>query len=65
MKKSDALDAILELWLELPPEKRRTTQDIALFKPSLDRDHPELLNFRSAGDKWQIIRIHLDKHLAP
>ena len=53
MKQSDAKKAIIELWMKRPDGQRRQ-QDIKYFYPQVEREHPELLKFRYAGDKWQL-----------
>lgn len=55
MKKEDARDKIRELWRTWASNDPHSA-DALLFFGWLRQNHPETLNFRAAGDKWQHVR---------
>jgi len=64
MKKDDALQAILELWWQLPSAERETESQAAVFALRVMKEHPELKSFQASGDKYQVIKGFLCGHLS-
>ena len=58
MTKEDAKTQIISLWLGWLATRERTTlsQDMLVFYANLQRQCPEVLSFRVAGDKWQTVK---------
>lgn len=58
MTKEDAKEQITKLWLEWLATRERTTlsQDMQVFYSNLQKQHPQALSFRAAGDKWQTVK---------
>lgn len=75
MKKDEAEKALKEIWLRLPKQNSIGTMDKCgdhfglMFYSFIKNEHPELLSFKCAGDKYQVIncwvgrwqQIHCDK----
>jgi hypothetical protein len=55
MKKEDAKYRIRELWLQRPKSERTMVPDVMSFFKYLERQHPELLEFESHVDKYQVV----------
>ena len=53
--RSEVEPAILQLW-RARPDGSRTELNVQLFCGELQRDHPELLDFVAAGDKYQVLK---------
>ncbi|QTW17802.1 hypothetical protein [Comamonas kerstersii] len=65
MTQAEAKEHIVSLWKEwlLTREPSDKYNDMLIFYAQLRRNHPELLNFRAAGDKWQTVKIWIqDKY---
>jgi len=66
MKQEDARVSILAEWPKWRAEHvlnndQPTGAEAYMFCGYLDSEHPRLLNFKCAGDKWQHIKIWLTK----
>lgn len=61
MNKAESLQAITELWLQLP-EAERTTLTLPTFYRQLELNHPELLQWRQpVGDRERELKAYLLK----
>ena len=61
MKKADAEELIVCLW-QVYPDRKDGPMGGLLFYNWLEKEHPEALSFRAAGDKWQTVNGWLMKH---
>jgi hypothetical protein len=64
MKKEDAKRLIISEWRDWkktrpPSDNKPTGTDALIFFGNLQSNHPELLDFRYSGDKWQIVHSWL------
>jgi len=55
MLKEEAHQRIIEEWRKLPSATRRTEQDAYLFCIRVRTEMPHLCDFRTRGDKHQVI----------
>lgn len=64
MKQTEAKEHIVALWKEWikTREQAEKSGDMLIFYAQLSRNHPELLNFRAAGDKWQTVKIWIQDY---
>jgi len=62
MKQSDVKRQIRLLWAKRDRNKL-TRLDVIGFYHELERDHPDLLRFRCAGDKYQVIMAWLADYI--
>lgn len=61
MKKAESLQAITELWLQLPAAER-TTLTLPTFYRQLELNHSELLQWRQlSGDREREVKAYLLK----
>lgn len=58
MTLDDAKKQITSLWLDWLATRERTTlsQDMQVFYSNLQKQDPQALSFRAAGDKWQTVK---------
>jgi hypothetical protein len=64
MKKDDALQAILILWFQLPSAERETESQAVTFTFKVMNERPDLTSFKASGDKYQVIKGFLCRHLS-
>ena len=57
-KKSEIKPLIRDEWVAWAGDDR-SVQTLVLFYPHLQKNRPDLLNFRCAGDKWQEVKLML------
>ena len=62
-KLSDLEPLIIQEWLEKRPLGQRTESEIFPFYNRLQQDKPHLLSFRASGDKYQMLKTILRKHI--
>jgi hypothetical protein len=58
MTKEEAKRAVLRewpSWLRANPSDAPSGRDALLFYQHLEKTRPDLLSFRTPGDKWQIV----------
>ncbi|CAM3404157.1 hypothetical protein [Paracidovorax anthurii] len=58
MTQDEARQQITSLWMDWLAARERTTpsQDMLVFYSQLQKQHPEVLSFRVAGDRWQTVK---------
>lgn len=58
MTQNEAKQHIISLWADWLSGRERTTlsQDMQVFYSHLQKQHPQALSFRAAGDKWQTVK---------
>ena len=62
-KRADLEPEIIRAWLELRPVGQRGEGEILAFFGQLQRDRPHLLAFKSAADKYQVLKTILRGHI--
>jgi len=62
VKRSELEPLIVQEWLRRP-DGQRTMKDVLAFHGYLTRERPDLLNFRSSGDKYQVLKSILKDHI--
>lgn len=58
MTQDEAKQRVTNLWMDWLATRARTTlsQDMQVFYAHLQKQHPHVLSFRAAGDKWQTVK---------
>lgn len=64
MKQAEAKEYIVDLWKEWLKNREGGDKynDMTIFYLQLRRNHPELLTFRAAGDKWQTVKMWIQDY---
>ncbi|GAB3091414.1 hypothetical protein GCM10027159_05140 [Lysobacter terrae] len=62
-RRSDLEPRIIQEWLRQQPAGRRTEDEILGFFGRLQQHNPDLLAFRSSGDKYQTLKTILRNHI--
>ncbi len=61
-KRADLEPLIIKEWLTYSGEDK-SMQRVQVFYAYLQREKPHLLSFRCTGDKWQVFKSILKKHI--
>ncbi len=62
IKEADAKREIRLLWSQRD-RNRLTLLDILAFYGEIEKEHPELLQFKYSGDKYQAVRAWLEPYV--
>lgn len=63
-KRDDLEPLIINEWLKRPSGSR-AEKDVLEFYSELQQTKPQLLVFRAAGDKYQVLKSILRKYIEP
>ena len=61
-KQSELKPLIIDEWLEWAGDDRNQKR-LMSFYAYVEKNKPELLSFRGAGDKWQTFKLMLKDHI--